>query len=85
MTDDQIRDLLRLIPAVSGWPRQQRAWLRARVEQAGGDLPSIDAWVVRVGGSIEEHDPHRTLAPYYGQEQIPSQTLYVLPRSVLQE
>ncbi len=85
MTDDEIRDLLRVIPAVSGWPRHQRAWLRTRVEEAGADLTAIDAWVVRVGGGIEEHQPQRTLAPFYGQQPIPPQTLYVIPRSVLDE
>jgi hypothetical protein len=71
MTDSEIRDLLRLIPAVSGWPRHQRAWVRTRVEQAGADLAAIDAWVVRVGGNIEEHQSQRTLAPYHGQQPIP--------------
>lgn len=84
MTDDEIRGLLRVIPAVSGWPRQQRARLRERVEEAGADLTEVDAWVVRVGGSIEEHEPQRTLAPFYGQQPIPTQTLYVVPRSVLE-
>ena len=83
MTDDEIRDLLRVIPAVSGWPRHQRAWLRTRVGEAGADLAAIDAWVVRVGGGVEEHLPKRTLAPFYGQQPIPTQTLYVIPRSVL--
>jgi hypothetical protein len=85
MTDNEIRDLLRRIPAVSGWPRHERAWSRARVEQAGVDLSPIDAWVVSVGGSIEDHQPQRTLAPYHAQQPIPAQTLYVLPRSVLEE
>jgi hypothetical protein len=85
MTDSEIRDLLQLIPAVSGWPRHQRAWVRTHVEQAGADLAAIDAWVVRVGGNIEEHHPQRTLAPYHGQQPIPPQTLYLLPRSVLDE
>jgi hypothetical protein len=85
MTDDEIRDLLRVIPHVSGWPRHQRAWLRTRVEEAGADLTAIDAWVVGVGGLIEEHQPQRRLAPYYGQEPIPTQTLYVIPRSALDE
>ena len=83
MTDDEIRGLLRVIPAVSGWPRHERAWPRTRVEEAGANLAAIDAWVVRVGGSIEEHEPQRGLAPYYGQQPIPTQTLYVIPRSVL--
>ena len=85
MTDDEIRDLLLRIPVVSGWPRHQRAWLRDRVEQAGVDLAEVDSWVTRVGGSIEDHEPTRTLGPYYGQQPIPVHTLYVLPRSVLDE
>lgn len=85
MTDNEIRDLLRLIPVVSGWPSDQRAWLRERVAEAGGDVSAIDAWIVRVGGSIEELQPHRMLPPYHGQPPIPAQTLYVLPRFVLGE
>ena len=85
MTDNEIRDLLRLIPAVAGWPRHERAWVRTRVDQAGADLVAIDAWVVRAGGRIEEYQPHRTLAPYYGQPPIPTETLYVLPRDVFHD
>lgn len=85
MTDGEIRELLRVIPAMSGWPRHERAWVRARVEEAGADLTAIDAWVVRVGGRIEEHEPQRTLAPYYGQQPIPTHTLYLIPRSVLDD
>jgi hypothetical protein len=85
MTDNEIRDLLRLIPGVTGWPRDQRAWLRTRVEEAGADLPAIDAWIVRVGGSIEEHEPQRTLTPYHGEQPIPPQTIYVVPRAVLDQ
>jgi hypothetical protein len=84
MTDDEILDLLRRVPVVSGWPRHQRAWSRARVAEAGGDVTAVDAWVARVGGSVEDHQPQRTLAPYYGQTPIPTQTLYVLPRSALE-
>lgn len=82
MTDTEIRDLLLTIRPVSGWPRDQRAWLRDYVEQAGADLGEVDAWVVRFGGSIEEYQPQRTLRPYYGQQPVPVQTLYVIPRSV---
>jgi hypothetical protein len=56
------------------------------VEEAGlVDLTAVDSWVVRVGGSIEEHEPQRKLAPYYGQQPIPTQTLYVIPRSALED
>lgn len=85
MTDNEIRALLRKIPEVTGWPRHERAWPRARVEEVSADLAAIDAWVVRVGGSIEEYQPRRMLPPYHGQHPMPSQTLYVLPRTVLDE
>jgi hypothetical protein len=85
VTDDEIRDLLRRIPVVSGWTRYQRAWLRDRVEQAGAELTEVDSWVKRAGGSVEAHEPGRTLGPYYGQRPVPSQTLYVIPRSVFDD
>ena len=61
MTDNEIRALLREMPAVTGWPRRERAWPRARVEEVSADLAAIDARVVRVGGSIEEYQPRRML------------------------
>jgi hypothetical protein len=85
MTDAEIRELLLKVPAISGWPRDQRAWLRDRVEQAGVDLAEVDSWVTRSGGSIEDHEPGRTLGPYSGQQPVPVQTLYVIPRSVFDE
>jgi hypothetical protein len=85
MTDAEIRDVLLKIPGVSGWPRGQCAWLRERVAQAGVDLAEVESWVKRSGGSIEDHEPGRTLGPYYGQQPVPVQTLYVIPRSVLED
>ncbi len=85
MTDAEIRELLLKIPAISGWPRDQQAWLRDRVEEAGVDLAEVDSWVKRSGGSVEDHKPGRTLGPYYGQQPVPVQTLYVIPRSVFDD
>jgi hypothetical protein len=82
MTDDEIRELLQGLPEVSGWrPRTERAWLRTG--QPSVDLAEVDEWVTRSGGRIEEHQPSRTLPPYPGQPPIPTQTLYILPRAVL--
>ena len=84
MTDGEIWELLRVIPAVSGWPVTNARGC-ARVWRRPARTYAIDAWVVRVGGRIEEHEPQRTLAPYYGQQPIPTHTLYLIPRSVLDD
>ena len=63
------------------------AFLRSRVEAAGGDPDAVAQWVKACGGHVDRTPPYRRrgLGPRCGQRESSGEEFYVVPREALVE
>ncbi len=87
MNDDPIRALLASVEPSGFIDRTPGtvAFLRSRVEEAGGDPDSVAQWVEAHGGHVDRSPPYlrKGLGPRYRQQESSGQEFYVVPTEAL--
>ena len=90
MNDDAIRALLTSVEPAGFIDRTPGtvAFLRSKVEEAGGDPEDVARWVKERGGRVDTTIPWRRKqahGPRYRHQESPGKDFYVVPKEALAE